>query len=252
MAEARRSAINVGSAERWMSVVAGAALAAWALRERDRRAGAAAIVGAGLLYRGSTGHCPAYAVAGMDRAHPDSPTKRELGGAGGIHVDESITIGVPAHELFRFWRQFDNLSTFMKHLDSVVEVGPNRWQWVARGPAKGRVSWTAEIINEVPDQLIGWQSLEGSTVTTAGSVHFQEEPDGRGTRVHVRMQYKPPAGRFGAVFAWLFGEEPNQTIREDLRRLKALLETGETPTTAGQPHGRRSPVASLMSRLEAR
>jgi uncharacterized membrane protein len=37
----------------------------------------------------------------------------------------------------------------------------------------------------------------------------------------------------------MFGEEPNQTIREDLRRFKQLMEAGEIPTTKGQPSGRR-------------
>ncbi len=243
----RAPRINVGEAERWLSTVAGAALAAWALGERDRRAGVAAIAGAVLMYRGTTGHCPAYAAAGIDTAHQDWPTRRELAGAGGIHVEESITIGVPAAELYRFWRQFDNLPRFMKHLESVTATGPNLWKWVAHGPAGLRVSWTAEVNNEVENKVIGWRSIEGSTITTAGSVHFEDEANGRGTRVHVHLQYNPPGGRLGAAIAWLFGEEPNLTVREDLRRLKAILETGEAPTIEGQPHGRRGPISTLYA-----
>ena len=94
----------------------------------------------------------------------------------------------------------------------------------------------ARIINEVDNKVIGWQSLEGSTVSTAGSVHFDEDP--HGTRVTVHLQYNPPGGKLGAGVAKMFGEEPNQTIREDLRRLKQLMEAGEIPTTEGQPSGR--------------
>ncbi len=126
----------------------------------------------------------------------------------------------------------------MAHLDSVAVRDAGISHWVATGPAGTRVEWDAVIINEVDNQVIGWRSLEGSTIATAGSVNFDETE--HGTRVRVRLQYNPPAGRLGALVARLFGEEPNQTIREDLRRLKRLLETGEIPTTVGQPSGRRT------------
>jgi len=99
-----------------------------------------------------------------------------------------------------------------------------------------RVEWDARIINEVENKVIGWQSLEGSTISTAGSVNFDE--DLHGTRLTVHLQYHPPGGKLGAAVAKMFGEEPNQTIREDLRRLKQLMEAGEIPTTEGQPSGR--------------
>jgi uncharacterized membrane protein len=101
-----------------------------------------------------------------------------------------------------------------------------------------RVEWDARIINEVENKVIGWQSLEGSMISTAGSVNFDE--DAHGTRVTVHLQYNPPGGRAGAAIARIFGEEPNQTIREDLRRFKQLMEAGEIPTTEGQPSGRHA------------
>jgi uncharacterized membrane protein len=95
---------------------------------------------------------------------------------------------------------------------------------VARGPVGMKVEWDARIINEIDNKLIGWQSLEGSTVATAGSVNFRET--GRSTEVRVRLQYNPPAGKLGAAIAWLFGEEPTTQIQEDLQRFKQLMETG--------------------------
>jgi len=108
---------------------------------------------------------------------------------------------------------------------------------VAKGPAGVNVEWDARIINEIEHKLIAWQSLEGSTISTAGSVNFDETEHGTSVRVH--LQYNPPGGRVGAAIARLFGEEPSQTVREDLRRFKQLMETGEIPTTDGQPSGRR-------------
>jgi len=242
--------INIGRVERWLSMVAGGALAAYALKRREVPGGAAAIAGAALLYRGATGHCDVYQALGINRADVrtarekgtgviadrGSDTRAQLGGLRGIHVEESVTINRPLSELYRFWRNFENLPQFMEHLDSVATREEGISHWVAKGPAGMRVEWDARIINEVENKVIGWQSLEGSTISTAGSVNFDE--DSHGTRVTVHLQYSPPGGKLGAAVAKMFGEEPNQTVREDLRRLKQLMEAGEIPTTEGQPSGR--------------
>ena len=235
--------VNIGRVERWLSMAAGGALAAYALKRRELPGGAAALAGAALLYRGATGHCDIYHALGINRsdaytsrgygtgviADRGSDTRAQLGGNRGIHVEESVTINRPIGELYRFWRNFENLPTFMNHLESVAMRDEGISHWVAKGPAGMRVEWDARIINEVSNKVIGWQSLEGSTIATAGSVNFDEEA--YGTRVTVHLQYNPPGGRLGAAVAKLFGEEPNQTIREDLRRFKQLMETGEIPTT---------------------
>jgi uncharacterized membrane protein len=107
------------------------------------------------------------------------------------------------------------------------------------------VAWDAEVINEVPGELIGWRTVDGAHVVSAGSVRFKPAPGGRGTEVHVRLQYQPPFGKVGSALVWLLGHEPSQTIREDLRRFKRLVEAGELPTTAGQPRGRQKRTNSL-------
>jgi uncharacterized membrane protein len=241
----RGARVNVGRVERWLTVAAGGALAAYGLKRRDAQGGLAAVAGAALLYRGGTGHCNLYEAFGVNRAgngqaaiaDVDSDTRAQLGGRRGVHVEESVTINRPVGEVYRFWRNLENLPRFMDHLESVATREEGISHWVAKGPAGLKVEWDARIINEVENNVIGWQSLEGSMVSTAGSVNFEETP--RGTSVRVHFQYNPPAGKLGAAVARLFGEEPNQTVREDLRRLKQILETGEVPTTEGQPSARR-------------
>lgn len=233
------SRVNVGQGERWMSLAAGAALAAWGARRRDLPGGLAAATGAALLYRGATGHCPINERIGRNTAHRGtaavadygSDTRQRLGGPRGVHVDDSVTINRPVAEVYRFWRNFENLPRFMNHLESVAMRENGITHWVAKGPAGVPVAWDARIVNEVENKLIGWQSLEGSTVATAGSVHF--EPAGAGTRLRVHFQYDPPGGKLGASVARLFGEEPNVQVRDDLRRLKEILE-GNTPVGAAQ------------------
>jgi uncharacterized membrane protein len=181
-------------------------------------AGGAVAVGAALIYR---------------ELSTRGDTRRRLGGSRGIHVEESITVHRPLSQVFRFWRNFENLPQFMQHLESVVELDSGITHWVAKGPAGLKAEWSARIINEIDDRLIAWQSIAGSTIATAGSVNLTETTDG--TCVRVKLQYNPPAGRVGAAVAWLFGKDPQQQIHEDLCRLKALLETCAITTIDGQP-----------------
>ena len=243
---ARPLRVNVGPVERWLSVAIGGALAAYALRRRSVPGSTAGVAGAALLYRGATGHCDLYQALGVNRggghgtgmtADRGSDTRSQLGGGAGIHVEESVSINKPVAEVFRFWRNLENLPKFMKHLESVATREEGVSHWVARGPGGMNVEWDARIINEIDNKLIGWQSLEGSMVSTAGSVNFRDT--NRGTDVRVNLQYNPPAGKLGAAVARLLGEEPGAQIREDLRRFKQLMETGEIPTTQGQPRGGR-------------
>ncbi len=229
-----RSRVNVGKVERWLSLVAGGALAAYGMKKRSVPGGTAALAGAALLYRGATGHCDLYQALGVNRADRhgtgvvadyESDTRQQLGGTAGIPVEEAITINRPVEEVYRFWRNFENLPKFMNHLESVSVREAGTSHWVAHGPAGTTVEWDARIINEIDNKHIGWQSLEGSTISTAGSVNFRRMKGG--TRVRVHLQYNPPAGKLGAAVAWLLGEEPNIQVREDLGRFKQLMETGE-------------------------
>lgn len=155
-------------------------------------------------------------------SRPASPTTREaLGGSGGIHVIEEVVIRRPPADVFRFWRDLTNLPTFMRHVQSVTTDG-RRSHWVVRGPLGAAVEWDAEINHEVENRVIAWQTLADATVTHAGSVNFDEVPGG--TRVRVKLQYDPPAGRIGGAVAKLLGEDPATQIREDLQRVKELLE----------------------------
>jgi uncharacterized membrane protein len=237
------STINVADVERWASALGGAALTAYGIKQlKDRSPAGAALTAAGgaLMYRGATGHCPMYAAAGINTAGDHEGTREALSGRRGVNVEEVATISAPADRLFGFWRNFEQLPRFMNHLVSVRQIDERRSHWVAKGPGGRTVEWDAEIINEIPGELIGWRTLDGADVISAGSVAFKQAPGNRGTQVRVRLQYDPPAGKVGATVAWLLGHEPSQTIREDLRRFKQLMETGEVPTTAGQPRGRQS------------
>jgi uncharacterized membrane protein len=152
---------------------------------------------------------------------------------GSNHVKKQIIIDAPAAELYRFWRDFENLPRFMRHLESVSVTDGGRSHWVAYGPAGTTVEWDAEVTEERPGELIAWRSAEGAEVYNAGSVRFEPATGGRGTIVRVELDYDPPGGLLGVAVAKLFGEEPAQQIDGDLRRFKQIVETGEVVVSDG-------------------
>src|SRR6185312_10847061 len=129
-------------------------------------------------------------------------TRASLSGSRGVNVEEVVTINAPSEQLFGYWRNLSQLPLFMSHLVSVQQLDYRRSHWVAKAPAGRTVQWDAEIINEIPGELLGWRTLDRADVVSAGSVRFKRATGGRGTEVRVRLQYDPPAGKVGATVAW--------------------------------------------------
>lgn len=213
---------NVENWERLVSVAAGAGLVAAGWRRSGVTRRAATTVGTGLIARGVSGYCPVNAATGRGLTHGD--TRQALGGSRGVFVQESITIDAPIETLFELWSDPSNLPRLLPYLRSVEAIDDRLSHWVLEGPAGSYLEWDAEIINEVPFETIGWRSLPGADVASAGSVRFREVGR-RGTQVTVTMQYAPPAGRVGAAAAWLTGHGAASQVREALQQLKRKLET---------------------------
>jgi uncharacterized membrane protein len=158
----------------------------------------------------------------------------------GIEATGWITVNRPVPEVFAFWQDFENLPRFMAHLESVRSLDGGRSRWQAAAPPGVELVWEAEISDQRIDERIAWRSLADATVANYGEVEFRPVPGGRGTEVRVRLRYDPPAGKLGAAVAKLFGEAPDQQIRDDLRRFKQVLETGEVVRSEGSPEGTRT------------
>jgi uncharacterized membrane protein len=183
---------------------------------------------AGLMGDGQSGATP------RGRAPSQSSSMRRLAERNastleqrGIDVKVTATVNRPVAEVFGFWRDLSNLPRFMHHLERVQVLDGKRSRWTASAPAGTTVEWEAEITEERPNALIAWRSLPGSSIENAGRVTFKPAPGGRGTEVQVELVYRPPFGRVGALVAKLFGEEPQEQMKHDLRMFKAVLETGE-------------------------
>jgi len=223
-----RSGRNISDIEKLLSIAAGTGLGLYGLSRRRRAGWMLTALGGMLVRRGATGHCHVYEALGVNTAGTGDDTRRALRGAAGTLVEETIAINRPIEELYRFWRNLENLPHFMSHLESVERITDTLSRWRAKGPGGTTLEWNAEIINDVPNKVIGWRSIEGSDVVSAGSVNFEPAPGG-GTRLRVRMQYSPPGGKVGAALAKLLGSDAATEIREDLLRFKQQVEAGETP-----------------------
>ena len=208
---------------RWPLIAAGSALGLYALTRRTKTSTAVAAIGMFALTE-----------AGMWSKVDNGVTRGQRHKA-----RASFAINCSPETAYNFWHDFENLPRFMQYLESVKATGGQRSEWTALGPLNTKFHWTAEITEDTPNRRIAWRSVEGSEVDTNGSVEFHAPKNGRGTLVKVKLAYVPPAGTVGKAVASILGKNPQFTVREDLRRFKALLEAGEVPTTVGQTHGPR-------------
>jgi uncharacterized membrane protein len=211
-------------------IISGATLVALAARNRSWSTLGLAAASAPLIYRGATGNWPV----------PEQIAQRASDAVAMVPIETAVTINRPAGELYRFWRQLENLPRFMKNLESVTELGGRRSHWVGKSPLGFKLEWDAEILEEREGEVLSWRSLAGSDVHNAGLVFFDPATGGRGTVVRVAMEYQVPGHFLGQAVGKMLSGITEQQVREDLRRFKELTEAGEIPTTDGQPHGTRS------------
>jgi uncharacterized membrane protein len=86
--------------------------------------------------------------------------------------------------------------------------------------------------------MIAWESLPGARIENRGNVKFISAPGGRGTEVHVSLEYLPPGAAVGRMAAGALNFVAEHQIKEDIRNFKNIMEAGELPTTDGQPAAR--------------
>jgi len=146
-------------------------------------------------------------------------------------IGRTVTINAPRQALYAFWRDLRNLPLFMENIESVQVFDERRSHWIVNGPAGSTVEWDSVITEDIPGEVLAWSSTDKAEVPNSGRIEFRDTRNGRGTQVTVHLVYDPPVGKLGKAVAKLFGREPNIQARQDLRRFKQLMETGEIPTS---------------------
>lgn len=177
------------------------------------------------------------------RLHASTPIA--VPGNQGPRIVRAVTIRRSAADLYAFWRDIENLQRVIKDPVSITATSANESHWRVTAPT-GTVEWDSLIINDEPGALIAWRSREGAEVPNAGTVRFELAPGDEGTEVTVALEYDPPGGALGKLAAKLTGEDAGLQVAITLKRLKALMEAGEIPTTDGQSVG--GPQASAKGK----
>ncbi|MEJ7607474.1 MAG: SRPBCC family protein [Bryobacteraceae bacterium] len=189
----QESALRRMESDSWLPVITGGALVVYGFARRTPLGAVLAMIGGGLIMTG---------------ARKVSSKSEEDLRESGIEVIKSITIDKSPEELYRFWRQFENLTRVMSHVEDIEVTGSNTSHWTVKAPAGQTVEWDAEIIQDAPNRAIGWRSLPGASIPNEGMVEFLPGTANRGTLVKVSLYYQPPGGTLGQLAAGLFGEEP--------------------------------------------
>jgi uncharacterized membrane protein len=198
-----------------------------------------ALVGYGASRRTVPGVLMAAAGVGLLARAATNLETRRLTGIGArrraVDVQKTITIDAPVEHVFEFWSTYQNFPRFMSH---VLEVRPgtrpSQSHWTVAGPGGIPVEFDSEVSALVPNEMLAWRTIEGSSVAHSGMVRFEPTRDGR-TRANVRMSYNPPGGWLGHGVAAVFGVDPKRSLDADLARVKTLLETGRPAHDAAQP-----------------
>lgn len=221
--DARRGKHRSVAAQKWGALIGGSALAIYGITRRSPLGVALAAGGGTIAYLGVN-----------QKSRPSQSS-----------TWTSLLINCTPEEAYRFWRDFENLPRFMNRLETVTVLDDRRSRWVALGPLNRRIKWDTEITGERENEYISWSSLPGSDIQVDGRVEFREAPAGRGTLISAHLEFRPIQGTAGTLAKFL-NKGANFAIRQDLRRLEALIETGEIPTTEGQSHGPRDFVTGVM------
>jgi uncharacterized membrane protein len=201
---------NLGTKERVITGAAAAGLAALAFKKMPLAGRVAAGVASGaLVARAATGKCAVK--AGVNDLREGKP----------VRVEKQTVINAPIEQVYEFWNNVENFPKFMSHLQSVVKMSDTRSHWVSDAPLGTKVEWDAETIKNVPNDVIAWRSVEGDIEHT-GTVRFKRV--GAKTRIKVRIEYTPPAGKIGATVARVFGDDPRTQLEEYLKKAKQILD----------------------------
>lgn len=214
--------INLNWPERYTSIVGGVKLG-WSGFKHIFSAPFTSILKIGasgyLLNRGITGHCELYKRIGKLSTNPIN-----------INIRSSFTVNQPRHKVYNFWRKFDNLPLFMKHLESVEIIDSKYSHWVLKLPADvASVSWHAEIVKDEPNEMIGWSSMPDSIINNAGKVRFQDTIDGQGTIVDIVISYQPPAGGLGVGLARVLNPIFKNMVDKDVQNFKQYMDIDNGP-----------------------
>lgn len=233
---------NIGNHERWLSSLLGSLLIGYGFRKGKWSIKLPLLlIGSDLIRRGITGYSYLYKRVGMTTRQPmpfsltQSKSSHFLGSPE-FHAMRSVTIAAPRERLFEYWRNLNNLPSFMKFIEKVEVLSPQRSRLILHLSKDLKYACTIEIVEEKPNELISFRTVEPSDLDFSGQVFFKSAPNSQGTEVRQILNYSLLGGRLGQTLTRFSGLEPSQQLRTSLRRFKKLMEAGELITAELAPN----------------
>jgi uncharacterized membrane protein len=133
-------------------------------------------------------------------------------------ITEHVDVDVPVSTAYNQWTQFESYARFMEGVERVIQLDPGTLDWTAT--IAGRTKhWRAEIVEQRPDELVAWRSVDGAR--NDGTVRF-EPLDGGTTRVTLQMDVEPEGAVEATGDALGF---VSRRVAGDLDRFKDFIES---------------------------
>jgi uncharacterized membrane protein len=133
-----------------------------------------------------------------------------------------VSVGVPPAQMFRLWRDVENLPALLSHLESVERRAGRRSRWTVHCAGASPLVWEVEADDEVQTERLAWRSVPGAPVDSATAVSIAPVDDGASTRVRVEVSYASPDVERA------LGPRCLEGLADDLARMKRRIEAGET------------------------
>lgn len=153
---------------------------------------------------------------------------------GGYRVEgRTVTINAPRSDIYEHWRRPEKLMRFLAEVTRVEERPDGIFLWVLSASGD-KLEIETKLVEDRPDELLAWRSTEGAEMDLEAKVQLRDAPAGRGTEVEAHIAYRPRRGIIGQWAGTLGGTDPVKRGRQELKRLKMLLETGEMATAAAR------------------
>jgi uncharacterized protein YndB with AHSA1/START domain len=135
----------------------------------------------------------------------------------------SIDVNAPLRAVYKQWTQFEEFPRFMEGVVEIRPQGPRTLFWKVNVGGKDK-QWEAEILEQVPDTRIVWESVDGTQ--NRGMIAF-EPVDQERTRITLTMEYEPEGLLEKAGDALGI---PSSQVEGDLKRFRDFIEKREMET----------------------
>ncbi len=139
-----------------------------------------------------------------------------------VDLRMSVVVERPITEVFEFSHDFENFPEITDELLSVEDSQDGRSHWVVRSPTGRTIEWDAIVTKYVPNAVIAWESVPGSSVESTGLMRFAPVSPGQ-TRVDITLTYLPLHTTLAEAIRAIFRSTSAQRLRSEVASASRTL-----------------------------